>query len=291
MIDTTAAPAPSPRRRRLLRLGVAFLALLVIGWFARNFLVRKGLEAAVTETTGFPFTVGSFDLGLFDARIDVAGMDLRNPPGFEDPRCLRIPRLAADLGFWSLFGRTLHVEECVLDVDEVVVVRDAAGETNLDRLKSLGGGKGKSKGEPKAKEGPPAEGGAHAKRKPFKWRCDRLELTLRRVIFVDYSRVKDGKPSVTEYDVKVDHEEFRDIDGPEKILRLVVLRVLQRTKITLGSVSADSLTEGLGGVAGNLAGVAGGLSGAVEGGVKGVEKALDGILGGGRKDERPKKKR
>src|SRR5688572_31048633 len=53
---------------RSLRIGVALLVLGVAGYFARNLLVRKGLETAVTEVTGFPLAIDSFDLGLFEDR-------------------------------------------------------------------------------------------------------------------------------------------------------------------------------------------------------------------------------
>ncbi len=282
-----ADAALKPRRRWLLRAGLALLALLVVGWFARNFLVRKGLEAVVTEVTGFPLEIGSFRLGILDSRIDVGGMRLRNPEGFEDPRCLDVPRLVADPEFRTLFGRNIHVEEIVVDVEEVVVVKNAAGETNLERLRALGGG-GKEKGNgtkepPKPGPGEPGQPGTQERKEPLKWRCDRLELTLRRMIYLDYSRMKDGKPAKEEFDLKVDHEEFRDIDGPDKIVRLIALRVLQRTKIRLSNISVESLTAGLEGVVGDLAG-------SVEGGLKGIGKSIEGLLGG-KKEEAPKKKR
>lgn len=271
-----ADETPKPRKRWILRILLGFLALLVVAFIARNFLMRKGLEAVVTETTGFPLEIGSFSLGLTDTRLDVGGMKLRNPEGFEDPRCLDIPRLVADPEVKSLFGRRIHIEEVVLEVAEVVVVKNAGGETNLERLKALGGG---GKEEAKA----PGEPGAGEKKEPLKWTCDRLELTVRKVVYLDYTRMKDGKPAREEFDLKVDHEEFRDIDGPEKIVKLIVLRVLQRTKIRLAGISVDSLTEGLGGVVGDLAG-------AVEGGVKGIGDAIEGLLGG-KKDEPERKGR
>src|SRR5688572_31177061 len=101
---------------RSLRIGVALLVLGVAGYFARNLLVRKGLEAAVTEGTGFPLAIGSFDLGLFDSKVDARGLRLSNPAGFEDPRCLEVKRLAADVALRSAFKERLRIEAIDLDI-------------------------------------------------------------------------------------------------------------------------------------------------------------------------------
>ena len=284
--------AGSPRKkggflRWTLRLGVALLLLLVLGILGRNILIRKGAEAVVTQVTAFPFTMGSFNLGLFDARAEIGDMELRNPPGFEDPRCLSIPRLVADIEGKSLFRETLHVEEIVLDIREVVVVRNAAGETNLDRLKALAGDGGKNgEGKPGGKEGgggkAPPDSGSDEGGTKRKWKCDRLDLTLGRVVYLDYSKMKDGKPKEEMFELRIAHEEFRNIHDPEQIVKIIVLKVLKGTSIKMMNATVESLT-------GSLKDVTSGIGSAVEGGVKGIGDAIGGIFGGGKKDEPPKK--
>ena len=265
-------PARKPSRLRKwgLRALVALAVLLAGAWLLRNVLVRKGLEVAVAEATGFPLSVGSLDLGLFRTRVEVGDLRLSNPGGFEDPRCLRAPRLVADVDVGSLFTDSFHAEEIVLDVAEVVVVKNARGETNLDRLAALGdGGKGD-----------PAGDGRRGKGKPRKWRCDRLHLKVGKVVLLDYSKAKGGKPREDSWDLGID-ETFRDIDGPGKIARLLVLRILEKAPLRLVNVSAASLREGLGGVVDAAGRLLGGSGKGVGGIVEGVGGALEGILGGG----------
>jgi hypothetical protein len=254
-------------KKWLVRGGIALVVLAVAGLLLRNLLVRKGMEAAVTAATGFPLEVDSFSLGLTDSRVEAGGMRLRNPSGFEDPRCIEIPRLVADMELASLFGSRPHAEEIVLDLKEVVVVRNAAGETNLDRLKALGGGGG-------------GGGGEAAPAKEFQ--CDRLELGIGKVVFLDYTRAVDGKPRRDEWDLAI-KEEFRDVTGAGQIVKIVVLRVLQRTPIKLVGATVDSLVGGLGEVVGGAGKVVGGAVETLGEGVKGVGGALDGIFGGGKK--------
>jgi len=239
-----------------------FLGLLVLGtilYFARNILVRKGLETAVTDGTGFPLAIGSFDLGLFDSKVDARGVRLSNPAGFEDPRCLEVKRLSADVALRSAFKERLRIEEIDLDIEEVVVVRNAKGEMNLDRLRALGGEGGDEK---KAKEAKGTKGDGKKKDAPkAKWICDRLHLRIARVVYLDYSSMKKGKPKREEFDLKVD-ETFKNVKGPEEVVKIVVLKVLKNTSIQLLRASVDSLTEGMGDL---LKDTGKGLGGALEG--------------------------
>jgi hypothetical protein len=260
-------------KRWLVRILVAFLLLAAVGLLAKNFLIRKGLEAGVTEATGFPLAIESFDLGLFNARVVVKGLRLTNPPGFEDPRCLHAPRLLADVELKSVFREELHVQEVDLDVEEVVVVKNTKGETNLDRLEALGGGEDSAKapaGKGTAGKEPPPKGGgpgkAPGKAKERKWRCDRLHLKIGRVVQVDYSSMKNGKPKEETFDLKLD-EHFKDVRGPEQIVKIIVYKVVTRTPITLLRASADSLAGSIGDVAEKVGGS--------------VKDTLGGLLGGG----------
>ena len=150
-----AAPA-TPRRRRLGRIlawtGGSLVVLLLGAFLLRNLLVRAALETAVTEVTGFPLEIGSMDFQPFAARVNVNDLRLRNPAGFEDPNCLSIPKFVVDVVGSSLLSDRFHAEEIDLVVEEVVVVRNAAGELNLDRLAALGEDP-KGEGEPAPEPG------------------------------------------------------------------------------------------------------------------------------------------
>jgi len=280
MGDPAAAPppdAPPPRKgsagKWILRIGLGLAALLLLAFLLRNAVARSAAEEAVTRATGFPLEIGSVDLGLFDSRIELRDLRLNNPPGFEDPRCIHAPRVVADVEATSAFSDRFHAEEIVLDVAEVVVVKNAKGETNLDRLAALGeGGK---------------EGGAGAGRKEdakeVLWKCDVLKLSLGKVVLLDYSHGRKGKPKEEVFDLNI-RKEFRNLTSPDQVVRALLHEVVSRTPIKLLKVSAEKLLEGIGDVAG-------GAAGAVKDAVEGIGDALGGILGGEKKPEEPKKKR
>lgn len=289
--ETAAVPGPTgdaPRAPRgsvkkwLLRLGIGVAAVLVLTFLFRNALARSAAEAAVTRVTGFPLEIGSVDLGLLDSRVEIRDLRLRNPEGFEDPRCLHAPRIVADVEASSAFSDRFHAQEIVLEVAEVVVVKNAKGETNLDRLKALGeDGK-----EPGAKPG----GKAGGKEKELLWKCDLLKLSLGRVVFLDYTRGSNGKPKEEVFDLGI-KKEFRNLTSPEQVVRVLVLEVITRTPIKLLKVTAEALLEGLGSVAEGAGQVLKGAGSAVKGAVEGVGDALGGLLGGEKEPEPPKKRK
>jgi hypothetical protein len=273
--DAATPPPATPKSRRLRKWAIGFAIvfglLLTVAVFGRNALLRAGLQRTVSRVTGFPLSIGTFDLGLTTTRLEAHDMVLTNPDGFEDRRCISIPELVLDPEVASLFSTTVHIEELTLAIDEVVVVKNASGETNLDRLKALGGdgddpGTGGGGTKP---DGTEKEGGMR------KVRIDFLHLKIGTVRFLDFSRMKDGKPRQEEWKLNLD-EEFRDLDSPEKVVRLVVLRVLQRTNLKLVRSSVDDLIGGLGGVG---TGAGGAIGTVVDGLGKGVNDALGGLLG------------
>jgi hypothetical protein len=256
-------------KRWWVRISLAFLVLGLVAYVARNFVVRKGLETAVTEVTGFPLEIDSFNLGIAQSKVVVKGMHLRNPRGFPDPRCITIRRLVADVDLGSAFKDEFHAEAIDLDIDEIIVVKNAVGETNLDRLAALGGGGDEKEPAPEAK-------GKKEPAKERKWRCDRFHLRIPRVVFLDYTSLRQGKPKEEVYVLNVD-ETFHDLTEPDAIIRIIVLKVLAGTPIRLVNATVDTLAAGVSGVVG---GVVKGVGGVVEG--------VGGLIGVGGKEE-PKK--
>jgi hypothetical protein len=287
-----AAPAPKPLLRRWWVRLLLVLALLgttgvVLAFVYRNTLLRRGIETAVTRVTGFPLEIATFDAELLSARVALGGLRLRNPPDFEDPRCLDVPKVVVDMDLESLFGSDIHVQDIDLHVREVVVVKNARGETSLDRLKALGGG-GERKPEdppPEAKRKADAEKG---KEPPLKWRCDRLRLRVGKVRYLDYTDLrKDGSPKQETWDLDVD-EEFRDLTEPEQVVKILVLEILKGTPLRLVNASVDSLLDGLGGVSNKAGKLLSGAAGAVGGVIKNIGEGIGGVFGiGGEEKTEP----
>lgn len=122
----------------LLVLAVTAVGLVVFG---RNFVARRITVHTVERMTGFQTRIGSADLQLTHSRIVMSDVVVENPKGqFQDPRCLRIARIEADVDLRSLLKKAPHFRRLVLDIPEIVAVVNASGGTNLRLLQEKGAG-------------------------------------------------------------------------------------------------------------------------------------------------------
>lgn len=154
-------PDLSPRARRgLRRAGIAALALLalaVVGWLAGGLLLRSlldrerlarwseaRLEAALDRDVG----VESVALSVFPGpAVELRGLRVDNPPGFEGPPFARAERARLQVALWPLVRRRVVVEEAVLSGAALSLAVREDGRSNYDGL-SAGGRPDPTEGSP-----------------------------------------------------------------------------------------------------------------------------------------------
>ncbi len=220
-------------KKFLLGVFLLFLAAFVFLYVARERLIRKGFESAVTQLTGFETRVGSIHLQFPEAVIHLQDLKIYNPQSFKKKVFADIPEIyvAPDLGA-ILRKESLHFREIRFAVRELNVVKDENGVSNLQMLSSVGKS-GERKPEPKpAVQAKPAM--------PF--RLDRMELTLRRVSFEDHSRVLglDKISKKASVDLKIEKQIFKNITDPKAIVNVLLIKILYGT--TFGNLGLDSLS-------------------------------------------------
>lgn len=196
----------------LTRLLAAAFALLLLGYLARNFLVRKALEAGVERQTGFPLTIGAVDFAPFAGRVELRDLRLDNPPGFRERAFLRLPALRVDYDTLSVLRRRPHLRALSVEASEAFLVTDDKGEKNTAKLD--------------------AAGGSATPRRPLPYRIDALRVRVGTVTIVDESR---GKSARRKLALHVDRT-YRNVTASTSLSALV-----------LGSVGAQ-----IGGAAGDL---------------------------------------
>lgn len=224
---------------KLLKLiGLSLLLLLLIGLLARNQLIKMEARRLLTEQTGFDLEIGKLKTSLFSSRVELEDVAVRNPPDFPEPTAFVIRRVVVDVDPWALFRKETHLTEMVLDVPRVVVVRNAEGDTNLQRLSGKSGksdktGAGGGKPAPAPDKKPPPE---PAPERPFK--IDRLLLKIGQVEYHDY-RGKDG-PRVTVVELNIDREKH-DVQSASAIGTLLVGSVMESAAVQLFGDVGQSL--------------------------------------------------
>lgn len=217
--------------RLLLIIGVVAVGLLCL----RDTLVKRGLQRALEEQTGFRLEMAALKLGLWTSSFEIRDARLLNPADFPDPDAVQIERIKVDYDFWSLFSREIRFSEVVLDIPKLVVVKKADGETNTERLSGKGGeSRGGHRGgekpgpapQPKGEPRPEPEAKPETKARDF--RIATLVVKVGAVEYRDYTKAKqNGEPGVTTVTLNMD-QEHHDITSLGQLGGLILGTSLQK---------------------------------------------------------------
>ena len=109
--------------RILIRLTAALVGLTVVLIFGFLFyldgIAQAAIERGSTYALGVDTTIDSARIGLVSGSFRVAGLEVANPPGFEDPRFLHVNQARLDLQTSSLRKPTVIVPLFAIDGLEV----------------------------------------------------------------------------------------------------------------------------------------------------------------------------
>lgn len=115
---------------------IAGVILLYVGIFFAGGL----LEKEVQKKTGFPTHVGTMDISLLRTRVNLLDMEIRNPTHYPISDFLRIARFSADIRPMTLFRDQRVYDDVLLHLDDLALVENPDGETNIVQfIQAMGG--------------------------------------------------------------------------------------------------------------------------------------------------------
>ena len=228
------------------------VVLLVVLFLSRNFIARVSVEVGAKKVTGFPLKIGSVDVGLFSSKLDVRDLTLMNPPEFQERMFVDMPELFVDYRLGSMLSGAPHINDMLINIKQLVIVKNDKGDSNAMKLKGVvSGGDSKSSA---------------------KYQIDQLRIQVGTVTIKDYSRAKPTERTLT---LNLQRT-YKNISDSTDITRLVLLTIAGSVPLPDIGIKPDDLKKGLGNVT-NVAGEA--LKGAtnVVGGLfNNLKKALPG---------------
>ncbi|MBN1254251.1 MAG: AsmA family protein [Deltaproteobacteria bacterium] len=219
------------------KLGI--IAAIVVAVFAllflfKNILIKAAVEGGTRKATGLELTIEDMDVGLFSSKVDITDMRLLNPAGFPDKVMIDIPKFLVDVELASFFKGGAHVETIVLDLKELMVVRNKDRKLNLSALKSVSEKQQKGRKPVEQKE----------EKKAPQVVIDTLVLKIGKVTYKDYSW--STKPFTKTFNIGI-NEVYRNITDPKKLVNLIIVRALQKTNIAqLANFDLDTLKADVG---------------------------------------------
>lgn len=200
---------------------VAVVCLVL--FLAKDFIAGTFLTVGISSFTDLPASVEKLNLGVFKSAVDVKGFKLGNPKRvFKDRVMMDMPELYINYDLGSFLSGTKHLREVKLYIKEFDVIKNDAGELNLDSLKAIQTKMGKAGGN---------KGEIHKgeKKEDFKFKIDVLELKIDKVVYKDYSGA--GEPQIKEFNVGI-NERYTNITNPYTFASLVVFKALSNTRIS-----------------------------------------------------------
>lgn len=190
--------------RFLRRLLVVLVLLGVAVVLGRNMIGNWMGAAVFRKATGFPTFISALDIKLTRPEIVMRDVAIRNPlDAFREPRAVEINRLEATYAPWSVLRGTPHFRRVVMEISEVVVVKNAAGETNLKRFERNTDSK-KTDGT-----------SGHSE----KFQIDELVVSLGNVLYLDESR---GSTQPKVYAVNAHKQVYRNVKNSKDIQKIVM---------------------------------------------------------------------
>jgi len=200
------------------------IVLLVVLFLSLNFIARVSVEIGAKKITGFPLKIGSVDVRLFSSKLDVRDLTLMNPPEYQEKMFVDMPELYIDYRLRSMLSGAPHINDMLINIKQLVIVKTAKGDSNAMKLKGVvSGGDSKSSA---------------------KYQVDQLRIQVGTVTIKDYSHAKPIERTLT---LNL-HRTYNNISDSTDITRLVLLSIAGSVPLPDIGIKTDDLKKGLGNV-------------------------------------------
>lgn len=231
-------------RKKLVILGLIVVAGIILLGIVKDSLIKSVVTAGTTKVIGAPVKIDGFSLSVFKQAVRIKGFRIYNPKGYPKEPFLDISEVSVDYDLGALLKRKLHLPSVVVNLNELVVIKNKEGKLNVDSLKVA-----QQKEEPsKPKERKPSE--------QMPMQIDIFTLSIGKVIYKDFS-VGD-KPSIQVYDIGIKEKTYQNITSVQQLALLILEEPMKKTAIKGAGIYGAAAVLGVGflpvGVAGALIG-------------------------------------
>ena len=224
-------------KKKIIIIPAIVFAVLIALFIGKNMIIKTSVTTGVRAMTGLKLNIRSMNVGVFKSLIGINELQLHNPQGFEDKLMVDLPEIYVDYNLGAIMGGKVHLEEVRLHLKEFIVVKNEAGELNLDSLRVI-------KEAEEVEE--PKKGDTEKKKTEMPdIQIDLLALKIDKVIYKDYSKGTPPKEKV--FNVNID-EQYENITDPQSFVRLIIFKALKNTTIaSLTNFDLGKLKSGISG--------------------------------------------
>ncbi len=205
--------------------GIVCVLCVVAVFLFKDALIKTVMTQVGSEVLGAPLEIKQFSWGIFTQRIVIKDLKIYDPPGFEKIAFVDVPQVTVRYDIREFIRNNYHLPLILVDLKEMVVVRNREGKLNVDALKVL---------HPEKKEKlviPP-------------FQIDELKLSIGRVIYKNY--FKRDNPEVLMYGVGLKDKSFKNLDSVQKLVTVILVQGMGPTAIKDAGVYAAATLMGAG---------------------------------------------
>jgi uncharacterized protein involved in outer membrane biogenesis len=113
--------------------GVVVASMVTLG-LLRNSLLGWATVRFIRASTGLEVAMDAIKVQVARPSVRILGMTVRNPPGFEAGEAIRFREIYAEYDRRALWSRRPHFRKIVIDMPNLIVVRNEKGEMNWQRI-------------------------------------------------------------------------------------------------------------------------------------------------------------
>lgn len=215
ILDTTGSGDHEKNQMRIIKskfiqflIGACVLVALCAGavvWKKDAWLKDRAEEFCRTDL-GMDLSIGSMKVGILDPVVNVASMEVKNPPEFGDRPLLHMKEMQLEYDLKRLRENKIRLPKLKLDLQELNIVKNEVGQINITGFKDLMKHELITNGEYEFES------------------IDRLELTLRKVQYIDMS----APDSPRSLDLEINSEIFENVSDAGEITQFIMTRVFKQ---------------------------------------------------------------
>jgi len=212
---------------RILFFLVVVIVLVIV---FKNIILKAAIPFGISKAAGINADLDSIDVNFSKTLVDLKGLKVQNPSGFEDKYLIDIPQAFVDYELEPFFKGNVHLTDVKLYLKEILIVKNEQGLLNINviREKLEQNQKKEAKDQVEDGEAPPPAPAEQPKKAKGEMKIDNLFLKIDRVLYKDYTVGKD--PLVQTFDLNIE-ENHQNITEIESIIAIIMTKALRNSAI------------------------------------------------------------
>lgn len=205
-------------------LGIFFIIVFLLIVF-RNQVIKSVVTIGASKVVGVKVEIDDFSLGIFSQFVHIKGFRVYNPEGFDvESTMINIPEIRVDYSLPEILKGNLHFPLIILNINEVMLVTNKEGKTNIY---SLAVAQPSDKKQEKVDKKEPVKKDQKKATKEISMQIDVLKLNLSKIVQKDYT--KDEKGTVKVIETSLQDKEYKNITSAGQLVSIILFDVTKGT--------------------------------------------------------------